>query len=422
MIVILASWAVETRAVAFPADPDVPDNTADWIRPFLGYQYTYDDNLFRLPSASSVDPDPEALLQPGATKGDRINTVLGGVDGHWIVGRQSVDYGLEVDHNRFDRNGYLDNTSGTARGVWNWSVASNLSGQLGADYTRSLTGFADTFFYVQDVVDREDYFGSGRYQIGPRWAVYGTLGDTHTQNSAFVDRFNNFDSQSGKAGVEFATSVQNTVGWEYRFTHGHYPQPAATLSGVPYDPDYNENSGVFVAKYVVTPKTTLSGDAGYLRRDYAGASPVAAFSGEIWHGKLQWQATDKTAVLVTAGRDLQAYIYAQSDYFVQDGVSVAPTWNQSDKLTWTLTAAWYRQNYINSPVLAANGAQLLAPRHDNLSYQQIGLTYTPYRWLLFNFMYHHEERSSNQSLTVNNEVLGYGYSDNLAQAGVKFRF
>jgi Putative beta-barrel porin 2 len=422
-IVVLGTLTAGGAAMAFPPDPDLPSNDSDWFRPFVGYQYSYDDNLFRLPSPSNY-PNPESLLQKGASKQDDINTVFEGLDGHWIAGRQSVDYDLEVDENRFERNSYLNNTSGTGKALWNWSVASTLSGTLGADYTRALAGFADTFFYERDNVDRAEYFGTGRYQIGPRWAVYGSVSDADTTHSAAQVRYNNFDMQSGKAGVEFATSLQNTVGWEYGYTHGHYPEPDAILiypepdgisKKVPYDPDYDENTGEFVAKYTVSDKTQLSGDVGYLRRNYPDAA-VGAFSGEIWHAKLFWQPTDKTNVLVTAGRDLAAYLYAQSDYFVQDGISVTPTWKQTEKLTWSAILAWYRQNYISSsPTPLVNPTTLtLGSRHDNFSMQQIGLTYTPTRWLLLNFIYHHELRSSNQPLL--------GYDDDVAQVGVKFRF
>jgi hypothetical protein len=420
--------------MAFPPDPDLPPNDSDWLRPFVGYQYSYDDNLFRLPSVSDY-PAAYKLLQPGASAEDHINTALAGLDGNWIVGRQSVDYDLEVDENRFERNSFLNNTSGTAKAVWNWSVGSTLTGTAGANYTRALGGFEDTFYYERNVVDRVDYFGSGRYQIGPRWGVYGSVDDAETRNSAGRVSFNNFDLQSGKVGTDFATSLQNTFGFEYRFSHGHYPDPDASLSvkgvnvegvngivmctpsltakttcNMRYDPDYDENSGAFVAKYVVSDKTQLSGDVGYLRRNYPNAT-VGAFSGEIWHANALWQPTDKTSVQVLAGRDLAAYLYSQSDYFVQDGITVTPTWKQTDKITWSAVLSWYRQNYISS---SASSVILVGARHDNLSMQQLSLTYTPYRFLLFNFIYHHEQRGST--------VPELGYADDTVQVGAKFRF
>src|SRR5580698_673845 len=99
-IVLLGTLGAAGAAMAFPPDPDLPSNDSDWFRPFLGYQYSYDDNLFRLPSPSNY-PAVGTLLQPGASREDRVNTAFVGLDGNWLAGRQSVDYDLEVDENRF---------------------------------------------------------------------------------------------------------------------------------------------------------------------------------------------------------------------------------------------------------------------------------------------------------------------------------
>jgi hypothetical protein len=441
--VFLAAGHAHAQLPAFPTipvNPDtVPDNNADWFRPFVGYQWTYDNNLFRLPSASvRSEPAVVDLIPPGISIEDHVNTGSAGFDGHWLAGRQSVDYDFEWDDNRFVRNENLNNTSGNVRAVWNWSIASDLSGQLGGVYTRSLSGFADSFFFERDVIDRQEYFANGRYQIGPRWAIYGSIDDTYTKNEAYAERFNDLSLQTGKVGLELATSQQNTLGAEYRYAHGHYTNlcqvtgnpassaaancanvPAgavAELNGVPYNPNYDENTVSVLFKYALTDKTALSGDAGYLRRNYPdnyGTNiHIGAFSGDIWHLKGQWQATEKTSLSVTASRDLQAYLYAQSDYFVQTGVAVSPAWVQSDKLTWVLVASWYKQDYIGASY--SEVVLLGAPRHDSISAQQAGLQYTAMRSLIFNFTYRHELRNSNQVL--------FGYGDDIANAGVKFKF
>jgi hypothetical protein len=400
---------------AIPVNPDTaPDNTADWFLPFVGYQYTYDNNLFRLPSASvRNEPTIKPLIPTNISMEDHVNTGSVGFDGHWIAGRQSVDYDFEFDDNHFVRNEDLNNNSGNARAVWNWSLASDFFGQLGGVYTRSLSGFSDSFFFTRDVVDRQEYFANGRYQIGPRLAVYGNIDDSYTKNQAHAEEFNDLNIETGKVGLELATSQQNTVAWEYRFTHGHYPQQVFSLiDGIPFDADYNENSSVLVFKYALTDKTVFSGDGGYLRRNYPDNPEIGAYSGIVWHLKGLWQATDKTSLSVTASRDLQAYLYAQSDYFVQTGVAVSPVWVQSDKLTWVLVASWYKQDYIG----ASYSEVILfgAPRHDTISAEQGGLEYTPIRSLVFTFTYRHELRISNQAQ--------FGYNDDIANAGVKFKF
>jgi hypothetical protein len=210
--------------------------------------------------------------------------------------------------------------------------------------------------------------------------------------------------------MEIATSQANTIGAEYRFTHGHYPHQESTFDNAPFDPDYNENSGVVLIKYAPTDKTTFNADAGYLQRNYPDNPGVGAFSGDIWHLKFLWQATDKTSLSVTGSRDLQAYLYAQSDYFVQNGVSVSPVWMQTDKITWVAVASWYKQDYIESSFSNI----VVGPRRDTLSAEQGGIQYTPLRSLVLTLTYRHEQRHSNQSQ--------FGYDDNLANAGVKFKF
>jgi len=414
-----AGMATQSRAQApvFPPIPiapeNAPDNTADWITPFVQYQYTYDNNLFRLPAspADYVHLLGVAAISPGISLEDHLNTGSAGVDGHWVISQQSVDYDLQIDENRFVRNTDLNNTSGTGKATWNWSLASDLTGQLGANYTRSLAGFSDSFYFSRDIIDRQEYFANGRYQIGPRWAVYGTLDDSYIKNQGAGLEFNDLDLETGKVGVEMATSQANTIGAEYRFTHGRYPyQDGATLNGNPFDPYYNENSGVFLIKYAPTDKTTFNGDAGYLQRSYPDNPGVGAFSGDIWHLKFLWQATEKTSLSVTASRDLQAYLYAQSDYFVQDGVAVSPVWMQTDKITWVAVVVWYKQDYIESSFSNI----VVGPRRDTLSAEQGGIQYTPLRSLVLTLTYRHEQRRSNQAQ--------FGYDDNLANAGVKFKF
>ena len=418
-ILAVAGLATQSRAQAplFPPIPitpeNAPDNTADWFTPFVQYQYTYDNNLFRLPAspADYVHAPGVPPIPPGISLEDHLNTVSAGLDGHWVISQQSVDYDLEIDENRFVRNTDLNDTSGTAKATWNWSIASDLSGQLGANYSRSLAGFADSFYFLRDIIDRQEYFANGRYQIGPRWAVYGTLDDSYIKNQGTGQEFNDLDLETGKVGLEMATSQANTIGAEYRFTHGRYPhQDGATLNGQPFDPDYNENSGVVLIKYAPTDKTTFNADGGYLQRNYPDNPGVGAFSGDIWHLKFLWQATDKTSLSVTGSRDLQAYLYAQSDYFVQNGVSVSPVWMQSDKITWVAVASWYKQDYIESSFSNI----VVGPRRDTLSAEQGGIQYTPLRSLVLTLTYRHEQRHSNQSQ--------FGYDDNLANAGVKFKF
>jgi hypothetical protein len=404
------------------ASENLPDNAVSWFTPYLQYVWTYDDNVFRLPSPQRY-PAVTALIPPGTSVADHIDTGSVGFDGHWIVSRQSIDYDFEADENAYVRNSNLNNTSGLARALWNWSLATDFNGQLGGSYSRNLTGFADTLFFQRDLIDRQEYFGNGRYQVGPHLAIYGGVDETYTKNEDAVERYNDLSYQTGKVGAELATSQQNSVGVEYDYSHGHYPDPVpnASINGVLYNPDFDQDTLSLLVKYAPTDKTALSGDVGYLIRDYPNNPDhphIGQFAGDIWHLKAQWQPTDKTTLQVTASRDLTAYTFAQADYFVQTGVSLTPSWVQSEKLTWVLVAAWYDQNYINASTgyigTPDGGGLATGPRHDTLTSQQAALQYTPLRALVFTVSYRHELRSSNQA--------SLGYNDSIVNAGAKFKF
>jgi hypothetical protein len=411
------------------APENMPDNTVSWFTPYLQYIWTYDNNVFRIPSVHNY-PAVAALIPPGTSVADHINTGSVGFDGHWLVSRQSIDYDFEVDENAYVRNTDLNNPSGLAKALWNWSFAADFNGQIGSSYSRALTGFADSLFFQRDMIDRQEYFANGRYQVGPRLAIYGGVDDTYTRNENTQERYNDLNLGTGKVGAELATSQLNSLGVEYDYSHGHYPDPVANarINGVLYNPDFDQDTLSVLFKYAPTDKTTLSGDAGYLIRDYPNNFDhphIGQFSGDIWHLKGQWQPTDKTSLLVTASRDLAAYTFAQADYFVQTGVSLSPSWVQSEKLTWVLVVAWYDQNYINASTgyinastgyinATAGGVPPAGPRHDTITSQQAALQYTPIRALVFTVSYRHELRNSNQPQ--------FGYGDDIANAGVKFKF
>ena len=403
MCTLYAIDSVEAGATTQNAEETEGGNR---FRPFLGYEFTDDDNLYRLPSDFAA---LAMLIGPGASRQDHINTLSTGVDGHWILGRQAVDYDLSVDINRYTHNRNLNNTSANGKVAWVWTIGSALSGQVGAIYGRSLAAFADTEFFALNLVKRTDYVGSARYQVGPHWAVYGSAIDTNVTSSAGAERSNNFNGRTATGGVEFATSTSALLAWEYRYTRGHYPGATSSLPGVAFDPDFIERSAQVVLKYDLSDQSSLDARAGYLKRNYPRAA-FGTFSGDIWHVTWRWQPTDRTQLSIGGGRDLQAQLSAQSDYFVDDGVELSPNWSISKQ--WALSATLSRdeRRYIGD----GQSASLSGLRDDQVAAAEVRLTYTPGRALKFNTSYRYERRRSNQPLLA--------YDDRLLMVGVIFTY
>jgi hypothetical protein len=374
-------------------------NSVDW---FIADQFTFDDNLYRLP----VYVDAATVAGPLAQREDGFNSTTLGGNGRWFSDSQTFGFDIRADENRFIHNDSLDNVSGKGNLAWDWRLASLWSGQVGVSYYRGLANFADTGYYGRDVVQRYDYFGTIRYEIGPHLAIYGGFIGADTSQSAVPEQLYDFHSKAGDAGIELASSSQNTVTFDYRYTDATFPQNFV-LDGVPFNSDYKEDMERVIVKYIFTASTELDVSAGYLKRDYP-QSNFATFSGDIWKAALQWQPTDNWQWVLTGWRQLTAYVESESDYFVSKGIAIAPAWIVADTLTLSLGASRESHDYISS----SPSAIAFAMRNDNLTTEEFRATYTPTSSLTFKLTVNHQQRESNQAQ--------FQFGDVLAMASVTY--
>jgi len=364
--------------------------------------WSYDDNIYRI-SPSVTDLTSLTGISADAHRSDHINTAAAEVDGQWSKGRQIVVGDFIVNDNRYDLNKGLDNVSSNDKLVWYWNATGVLSGQAGVDYTRGLATFVNSTDYARNVVDSTNIYATGRYQVGPRWGIFAGVLETNTSLSLAESQLNDFHAKSVDFGTEYATDEKNTLGWEYRYTDTRYPPGGVTQS------DFREDTWRVYEKYDFSEKTVLDGSAGYLKRDYASLG-IRSFSGYIWRAAAQWQPSDKTFIDLIGWRNLQAYVTAQSDYFVSKGVSIFPHWGATEKVSLGATLSFQDQDYIGvGPSQLAQGS-----RHDTLTSGQITAEYTPIKYLIFNFGYTHEKRGSNEA--------NFRYDDNLLTARFTVRF
>src|SRR5882724_3515904 len=162
-------------AVAAPEASAAAQQRTDRLILYAADTFAYDNNVYRLP-ASVTDLTPLPGIGSNPSRQDLIESVTGGLSGEWLAGaRQSFDVDLRADYNRYIRNTDLNNVSTSDRAAWNWDLGGVLSGKVGADYSRMLGGYANTQVYNRDIVNRSDYFASMRYQVGPRWGIFGGL-------------------------------------------------------------------------------------------------------------------------------------------------------------------------------------------------------------------------------------------------------
>jgi hypothetical protein len=378
---------------------------------YAGDTFSYDNNVYRLPS-SVTDLTTLPGIGRNPSREDDIESVTGGLDGEWLTGaRQSVDVNLRADYNRYIRNTDLNDLSSNDRVAWNWGLGTALSGKVGADYTRVLGGFYNTAVYTRDIVNRSDYFASLRYQVGPRWGIFGGLMGSDYTVTPSQATFNNSKSKSVDVGADY-TIEMNRLGFDYRYNDSRAAH-TSLVNGVLFDPDYREERARVLARYALTEKTILDASAGYLKREYP-SSAIGSFSGEIWRAALQWQPTPKTQLLVGAWQQLDADLTSQTDYFVDKGVSLTPEWIASEKLTFTATFSRDTNNYLGSNPAGFVTVVTTQARHDTLTGETGSLVYTPIQAIVLTFSAAHVKRDSN--------IPQFQFNDFQASANVTYRF
>jgi Putative beta-barrel porin 2 len=390
-------------AVGPPPDDTTAAQRTDRLSLYAADTYNYDNNIYRLPANIDLTTLPQ--IGPNPSRSDSIDTASGGLDGEWLTGaRQSVDVDLRADYNRFFRNTDLSNVSTQDSAAWNWGVGNSLSGKIGADYNRLFGGFANTQIYSRDMINRTDYFASMRYQLGPRWGIFGGVLGSNYSVTAAQATYNNSSSKSVDGGFDFTTE-QNRIGFDYRYNDTRAPN-SALLNGVLFDPDFREDRARVLFRYALSEKTIIDASAGYLKREYPSTA-IGSFSGEIWRAALQWQPTPKTQLLVGAWQQLDADLTSQTDYFVDKGESITPQWVASEKLTFSATVSHDTQNYIGANPVGPIPVDFIAQaRHDTLTSETGSLVYTPIRALTLTFSAAHVKRGSNISAFEYNDVQG----------------
>jgi hypothetical protein len=395
-----------------PLEEVAADQRTNQLILSVGDTYTYDDNIYRLP-AGTTDLAGLPGIGSNPSRHDSMETVSGGLDGAWLTGaRQSVDLSLHVDDNRFFKDTDLNNVSSNDRVAWNWGLGSALSGMLGADYSRLLGGFVNVQVYSRDIVNRADYFGSMRYQIGPRWGIFGgLLGTTYSVESPQAT-FNNSTSKGGEIGADFTTEL-NRIGFDYRYNDSRAPN-SALLNGVQFNPDFREERARVLFRHVLSEKTIFDASAGYLKREYP-TSAIGSFSGEVWRASLQWQPTPKTQLLVGAWQQLSADLTSQTDYFVDKGQSITPQWIPSEKVTVSASVAHDTNAYIGSNPVGPIPIDFLAQaRHDSETSETLSVVYTPIRAVVVTFSAAYIKRDSN--------VSAFQFDDFTGSVNVAYKF
>jgi exopolysaccharide biosynthesis operon protein EpsL len=396
-----------------PRDELALEQRTDFLTFFAANDFLYDDNIYRVPS-SFTDLSTLPGIGPNPSRQDYIDSITGGMGAEWLLGsRQSLDLNLRVDDNYYLHNTDLNNVSTNDHLAWNWGLGSALSGEVGGDYNRTLASFVNTSVYSRDVVIKTDYFASLRYQVGPRWGLFGGLLGLDYKLTAPELNYNNSSSKAVDLGADYLTVAGNRLGFDYRYTDSTSPN-TSIVNGVALSPDYREDRARLLAVYSLSAKTSIDGSVGYLKRTYPSTA-IGDFDGVIWRITLNWQPTPKTQLLASTWQQLTAEATAQTDYYVSRGVTVTPIWTVSEKVALSLIFSREKQDYRGTNPASVNPVPIMTEaREDTVTAESANLTYTPIKALILSLNAGYQTRASNAEQ--------YAYNDFRADLSVTYKF
>jgi exopolysaccharide biosynthesis operon protein EpsL len=368
-------------------------DAADNVDFYISDEYSYDDNLFRVPeNLSLVDPtqaDLESL--PGRSKDDYTNKISAGVNLRADASRQVFNLGLRFDDVRYQRNQDLNYSGGNAVLGWDWQLGSHWLGRVTGLYDRTQASFANYLLFDRDVVQTSGYGLEVRYRIGSRFALLGAGNVASGDHSLALRRDQNFDANTGRAGIEYRTPSNNLVGVDFRSTRVEFDNVPDSLTVVRRD--YDEDAPGVLVKYAFTVKTSLEARAGYLQRNYLDPG-VRDYSGETWSLGLHWEPRVALLFDLKAAHELRSYSDAETDYFVADVLSIGPTWKPRDQIKLTTAFTWERQDYIGNGLPTTSDSA----RKDDVQSVKASLDYTPRDMVTLGLMYQRLQRDSNRPL------------------------
>lgn len=347
-----------------------------------GLSLQHDDNFFRSASATAVS--------------EQITTQSVGVHLNVPVSLQrfELDVGLtNYQHRDFDSFDYLGKTYSAA---WRWSFTPQLHGNVTSTRAETLNAPSDSLNpTLRNRRSTTTHGFDAAYDLGGPWQLLAGYTRTASLNEQALIGEANERSTTYNAGVRYVLTSGNSLAYNLSHERG---TSTSRFSGETHD---------FSSVWAFSGNTSLAGHLAYLKRDYSTA-PQFDYDGFGGGMNIVWRATGK--ITVTAGwqRELASYQTAGSTNTVSDAITLAPVWQISP-----ITSLSGQYRYIIRRD-SGNPTGLASNRKDNTRETSIVYSWQPRPFVSLSASLAHSQRSSN--------LVGFGFSDNLASLSAQFSF
>jgi hypothetical protein len=176
-------------------------------------------------------------------------------------------------------------------------------------------------------------------------------------------------------------------------TDGQYPLIQFTTNEAP-DNAYTRINYAVTWDWHASSKTSIDGFLGHTQQHYKHSS-VRDFADVIGEVNLNWRASDKSLIEISARREISQYVDLLSNFLLKQGVWVDLSWHFSPKLAVTLPIFYQQQQFLGNS--AGNGTNA-SQRKDYVAGIGLDLIYKPSENISIGVPLHYENRDSNVAL------------------------
>lgn len=353
----------------------------------------YDDNILRRDTGEESD----TIVRVGA-----------GIRGLYrVIGRQRLALDARVEGNKYIRFNDLDHVAYGVRADWLWELGNDLSGTAGYRRSHRLADPAETGRSTKEMVTEDRVHFLAAYRLGPSVRVTG--GAEYADASGF-ERLASVDSGlTVRGGIDYVTSLGNSLGLEARQTKGDAPVSADLGIGAFPDNRFTATEYAAVLTYGEDTDLLIRGRLGHTEIEYTDL-PARNFAGTTGRARVAWRPGVKTLLVLEVYKEPAAILDADALYVLRKGVGFGPSWSPTVKLVFAVRLTEERRQYQGDPTIAA-GAPL---RDETLRFIRFGVGWEPERRWQVGGAFDFGERESN--------VLGRNYVFHAIVANVRYTF
>jgi exopolysaccharide biosynthesis operon protein EpsL len=353
--------------------------SGDTFTPYVFASMTHDSNLLRLSASSTSTAD--FMRQMGV-----------GMNVDWKVARQHILLTAAINDNRFDRYSMLNYQGRDLQGRWNWQLDNHISGDLGCTDNLTIGSFANQQVLVSNLISRERCFYDGQWLFHPSWQVGIGASKSKISFQNIIQRTSNSENDIWETTLQYLSSANTKVGVKLRETNGHYPNQAVDFVSM-IDNGYHQREILATVDWNYSGHSLLHGQAGQVQRkdDHFSSRDYNDINAR---GTYTWLPTATVRLGVSAWREITAYDDLTTNYSLNRGISLEPSWTATSSITVGGKIQRETRDFLGNPGILV----LATKRKDTSVTRNLTVSYQPTQSFSFNVSVGDDKRDSNLPL------------------------